>query len=103
MAYYEKVSRQIYGIYLKYIAPEDIVVYSIDEVFIDATLYHYMFSGPSICIALLPASFVCTGTAAIFPFQTILVPVGKLPAAHRTDLRPHGLPVLRLWMGVVPP
>ena len=32
MAYYEKVSRQIYGIYLKYIAPEDIVVYSIDEV-----------------------------------------------------------------------
>lgn len=36
MAYYEKISRQIYGIYLKYIAPEDIVVYSIDEVFIDA-------------------------------------------------------------------
>ena len=35
MAYYEKVSRQIYGIYLKYIAPEDIVVYSIDEVFMD--------------------------------------------------------------------
>ena len=29
MAYYEKISRQIYGIYLKYIAPEDIVVYSI--------------------------------------------------------------------------
>lgn len=43
MAYYEKVSRQIYGIYLKYIAPEDIVVYSIDEMFIDATSYlsHY--------------------------------------------------------------
>ena len=38
------MSRQIYGIYLKYIAPEDIVVYSIDEVFIDATSYlsHYM-------------------------------------------------------------
>lgn len=29
MAYYEKISRQIYGIYLKYIAPEDIVVYRI--------------------------------------------------------------------------
>ena len=43
MLYYEKVSRQIYGIYLKYIAPEDILVYSIDEVFIDATAYlgHY--------------------------------------------------------------
>lgn len=33
MAYYEKVSRQIYGIYLKYIAPEDIVVYSMVVVF----------------------------------------------------------------------
>ena len=30
---------QIYGIYLKYVAPEDIHVYSIDEVFIDATPY----------------------------------------------------------------
>ena len=39
MLYYEKVSRQIYSIYQKYIAPEDILVYSIDEVFIDATSY----------------------------------------------------------------
>ena len=39
MAYYEKVSRQIYGIYLKYIAPEDIFPYSIDEVFMDVTNY----------------------------------------------------------------
>ena len=33
------VSTQIYAIYLKYIAPEDIHVYSIDEVFIEATRY----------------------------------------------------------------
>lgn len=39
MAQYMKVSSQIYHIYLKYIAPEDIHVYSIDEVFIDATAY----------------------------------------------------------------
>lgn len=39
MAYYIKYSTQIYQIYLKYIAPEDIHVYSIDEVFIDATSY----------------------------------------------------------------
>lgn len=39
MSLYMKVSSQIYGIYLKYIAPEDILVYSIDEVFIDATNY----------------------------------------------------------------
>ncbi len=39
MAHYMKVSTQIYQIYLKYVAPEDIHVYSIDEVFIDATRY----------------------------------------------------------------
>lgn len=39
MAHYIALSTQIYSIYLKYIAPEDIHVYSIDEVFIDATRY----------------------------------------------------------------
>ena len=39
MAHYMEVSTQIYNIYLKYIAPEDIHVYSVDEVFIDATGY----------------------------------------------------------------
>ncbi len=39
MAYYIEYSTKIYNIYLKYIAPEDIHVYSIDEVFIDATDY----------------------------------------------------------------
>ena len=39
MAYYMQCSAKIYEIYLKYVAPEDIHVYSIDEVFIDATSY----------------------------------------------------------------
>ncbi len=39
MAEYMRVSTEIYNIYLRYIAPEDIHVYSIDEVFIDATNY----------------------------------------------------------------
>ncbi len=39
MARYMKVSAQIYRIYLSYIAPEDIHVYSIDEVFMDVTDY----------------------------------------------------------------
>lgn len=39
MAHYMEVSTKIYDIYLKYIAPEDIHIYSIDEVFIDATNY----------------------------------------------------------------
>ncbi len=39
MAHYIDYSSRIYNIYLRYIAPEDIHVYSIDEVFIDATAY----------------------------------------------------------------
>ena len=39
MAHYMEVSSKIYSIYLKYIAPEDIHVYSIDEVFMDVTAY----------------------------------------------------------------
>ena len=39
MALYIKYSARIYNIYLKYFSPEDIHVYSIDEVFIDATEY----------------------------------------------------------------
>ena len=39
MAYYMEYSTRIYEVYLKYVAPEDIVVYSIDEVFMDVTDY----------------------------------------------------------------
>ena len=39
MAHYMEVSTRIYNIYLRYAAPEDIHVYSIDEVFIDAASY----------------------------------------------------------------
>ena len=58
MAEYERISAQIYGIYLRYVAPEDVHVYSIDECFIDCTQYLHFYkedalrasvSGP-ICI-----------------------------------------------------
>ena len=39
MAHYMEYSTKIYQVYLKYAAPEDIHVYSIDEVFIDVTTY----------------------------------------------------------------
>lgn len=39
MSRYIEASRSIYQIYLKYIAPEDIHVYSVDEVFMDVTSY----------------------------------------------------------------
>ena len=42
MARYVEVSRQIYNIYLRHVAPEDIHPYSVDEVFMDVTDYlHY--------------------------------------------------------------
>ena len=39
MKYYMNYSNKIYNVYLKYLAPEDIYVYSIDEVFMDITNY----------------------------------------------------------------
>jgi DNA polymerase V len=39
MARYVEYSTRIYSVYMKYVAPEDIIVYSIDEVFMDFTEY----------------------------------------------------------------
>ena len=39
MAYYMEYSTRIYQVYMKYVAPEDIIIYSIDEVFMDVTDY----------------------------------------------------------------
>jgi len=66
MAYYEKVSRQIYGIYLKYIAPEDIVVYSIDECFFDLTSYlsHYQMSAHDLVKTMIREVLYTTGITA---------------------------------------
>ncbi len=43
MAEYERISAQIYSVYLRYAAPEDIHVYSIDECFIDCTPYLHLY------------------------------------------------------------
>ena len=43
MAEYERISAQIYGIYLRYAAPEDVHVYSIDECFVDCTPYLHTY------------------------------------------------------------
>ena len=43
MAEYERISAKIYGIYLRFVAPEDVHVYSIDECFIDITGYLHMY------------------------------------------------------------
>lgn len=43
MAFYVEYSTTVYNIYLKYIAPEDIHVYSIDEVLMDVTSYLHTY------------------------------------------------------------
>ncbi len=51
MALYMEYSARIYGVYLKYFSYEDIHVYSIDEVFIDATNYMNLYGLDSVELA----------------------------------------------------
>ena len=66
MALYMQTSARIYGIYLRYVAPEDIHVYSIDEVFIDATPYlrTYGLDGPGFARMLIREILRETGITA---------------------------------------
>ena len=66
MAYYMKYSTDIYKIYLRYIAPEDIVVYSIDEVFMDVTAYlnTYKLSAHDLAMKMIHEVLSETGITA---------------------------------------
>jgi DNA polymerase V len=66
MAFYIEYSSRIYNIYLKYIAPEDIHVYSIDEVFIDATHYlkTYQMSAHELAMTMIRDVLKTTGITA---------------------------------------
>lgn len=66
MALYMEVSSRIYAVYLKYIAPEDIHVYSIDEVFIDATDYlvSYSCSAHDLAMRMIRDVLATTGITA---------------------------------------
>ena len=66
MAHYIEVSSKIYSIYLKYIAPEDIHVYSIDEVFMDVTAYlgTYKMTAHELAIKMIRDVLKQTGITA---------------------------------------
>lgn len=66
MRLYEQYSTRIYSIYLKYIAPEDIHVYSIDEVFIDATHYLplYKMTAHELAMTMIREVLYTTGITA---------------------------------------
>lgn len=66
MAYYMKHSTRIYQIYLKYVAPEDIHVYSIDEVLMDVTsyLHTYQISPQELAMRMILDVLHTTGITA---------------------------------------
>ena len=66
MAYYMEYSTRIYDIYLKYVAPEDIIVYSIDEVFMDVTDYlqTYRMSPRDLAMKMILEVLETTGITA---------------------------------------
>lgn len=66
MSYYIKYSTRIYNIYLKYIAPEDIHVYSIDEVFMDVSAYlnTYGLSPHDLAMKIIRDVYETTGITA---------------------------------------
>lgn len=66
MAHYIRCSTEIYQVYLKYIAPEDIHVYSIDEVLVDVTRYLelYHMSARQLAAKMIQDVFETTGITA---------------------------------------
>lgn len=66
MKLYMKYSTNIYNVYLKYIAPEDILVYSIDEVFCDITNYlsFYKMTAEELVMKIIEDVYNTTGITA---------------------------------------
>ena len=66
MAHYIEVSTKVYQTYLKYIAPEDIHVYSIDEVFMDVTAYlgTYKMTAHELAMKIIRDVLATTGITA---------------------------------------
>ena len=66
MARYMEVSTKVHEVYLKYMAPEDIYVYSIDEVFLDVTgyLHTYHLSAHDLAMKMILDVLETTGITA---------------------------------------
>ncbi len=94
MAYYMAYSTKIYEVYLKYIAPEDIHVYSIDEVFIDATSYlnAYKMTAKNLARKIIKDVFETTGITATAAIGTnmFLAKVAMDIVAKKTEPDKNG-------------
>ena len=100
MAHYMECSTRIYEIYLKYIAPEDIHIYSIDEVFIDATPYlrTYGLTAWELARKLIGEVLDTTGITATVGIGTnlYLAKVAMDIVAKKTEPDEHGVRIAQL-------
>lgn len=108
MAHYMKCSSRIYEIYMKYIAPEDMVVYSIDEVFMDVTHYlaTYKLSPQELARKIILDVLKITGITATAGIGTNLflckVAWTSWQSTSRQTKTACGLPSLMRWSFAVP-
>lgn len=100
MAYYLEYSSTIYNTYLKYIAPEDIHVYSIDEVFMDVTHYlnTYKLSAKELASKIIRDVLNSTGITATAGIGTnlYLCKVAMDIVAKHIDPDEHGVRIAEL-------
>ena len=100
MAHYMQCSTQIYGIYMKYVAPEDVIVYSIDEVFIDVTdyLHTYGLSARDLAMRMILDVLSQTGITATAGIGTnlYLAKVAMDVMAKHIPADEHGVRIAQL-------
>lgn len=100
MAFYLEYSTVIYNVYLKYIAPEDIHVYSIDEVMMDVTAYleTYNMTPKKLAQTIVRDIFDTTGITAAAGIGTnlYLCKVAMDIVAKHVDPDEHGVRIAEL-------
>lgn len=100
MALYIEYSTRIYNVYLKYVAPEDIHVYSIDEVFIDVTHYLrvYKMSARELAMKMIQDVLAETGITATAGIGTnlYLCKVAMDIVAKHVDTDKNGVRIAEL-------
>ena len=100
MSLYMEYSTRIYQLYLKYVAPEDIHVYSIDEVFIDATDYleTYRLSARELAMKMMKDVLRETGITATAGIGTnlYLAKIAMDIMAKRTEPDADGVRIAEL-------
>ena len=100
MAHYIDYSASIYNIYLKYIAKEDIFVYSIDEVFMDITNYlkYYKLSPKDLITKIIKDVYDTTGITATGGIGTnlFLAKVAMDVVAKHTEPNEFGVRIAKL-------